>query len=123
VAASLKLQEQNSLREQLFRGEKLAAPQLISGVASELQTPIGNILQLRLRSARMAFRTMTEAARNRIASRRRNRFALFLRHPDDSKSVRRHPRAAPSLMKFREPEWKTLELRVLNRVPPSPAWF
>ena len=47
VAASLKLQEQHDMREQLFRSEKLAATgQLISGVASDLRAPLDNIVRL-----------------------------------------------------------------------------
>jgi len=47
VASALKLQEQRSLREQLFRGEKLAAAgQMIAGIASELRTPIDTISRL-----------------------------------------------------------------------------
>jgi K+-sensing histidine kinase KdpD len=47
VATALKLQEQHTIREQLFRSEKLAAAgQLISGVANELQAPLGAIAEL-----------------------------------------------------------------------------
>lgn len=44
VAAALKLQEQQSIREQVFRTEKLAsAAQLMSGIANELRTPLDSI--------------------------------------------------------------------------------
>lgn len=47
IAASLKLQEQHSIREQLFRSEKLAAAgQLISDVANELRSPLQSIASL-----------------------------------------------------------------------------
>jgi signal transduction histidine kinase len=44
VATALKLQEQNSVREQLFRSEKLAAAgQLISEIANELRLPLESV--------------------------------------------------------------------------------
>src|SRR5262249_34571976 len=44
VATALKLQEQHSIREQLFRSEKLAAAgQLISEAANELALPLESI--------------------------------------------------------------------------------
>lgn len=45
VAASLRLQEQQSMREQLLRSERMAAAgQLISGVADDLRSPLTAIL-------------------------------------------------------------------------------
>ena len=47
VASAIKLQEQQSLREQLFRGEKLAATgTMISGIAGELRSPVETISKL-----------------------------------------------------------------------------
>jgi len=47
IATALKLQEQHSMREQLFRSEKLAAAgQLISDVANELRSPLHSISNL-----------------------------------------------------------------------------
>lgn len=47
IATALKLQEQHSMREQLFRSEKLAAAgQLISDVANELRSPLQSIARL-----------------------------------------------------------------------------
>lgn len=46
IATALKLQEQHSMREQLFRSEKLAAAgQLISDVANELRAPLQSIVR------------------------------------------------------------------------------
>jgi CheY-like chemotaxis protein len=47
VASALKLQEQRSLQEQLFRGEKVVATgHMIAGIAGELRTPLMDILRL-----------------------------------------------------------------------------
>ncbi len=129
AAASLKLQERHAIREQLFHSEKLAATgQLISGVASELRTPIENILQLAASlaahqgtppSQRDLLRLNAESQR---ASEIVSRLVSFAREDEsgtprivDVNSI------CAELIRFREPEWRALGLRVQNRLLPDPA--
>ena len=128
VAASLKLQDRQSVREQLFRSEKLAATgQLISGVASELRAPIESILQLSISLAAYGGRAVPErdlqmlAGESQRASEIVSRLVSFAR-PDDSAARPVDVNAlVAGLMEFRDPEWKTLELRVQNRLSTDPA--
>ena len=128
VAASLKLQDRQSVREQLFRSEKLAATgQLISGVASELRAPIESILQLSMSLAAYGGRAVPErdlqmlAGESQRASEIVSRLVSFAR-PDDSAARPVDVNAlVAGLMEFRDPEWKTLELRVQNRLATEPA--
>jgi signal transduction histidine kinase/CheY-like chemotaxis protein len=128
VAASLKLQDRQSVREQLFRSEKLAATgQLISGVASELRAPIESILQLSTSLASYGGRAVSErdlqmlAGESQRASEIVSRLVSFAR-PDDSAARPVDVNAlVAGLMEFRDPEWKTLELRVQNRLATDQA--
>jgi signal transduction histidine kinase/CheY-like chemotaxis protein len=128
VAASLKLQEQHSLREQIFRGEKLAATgQLISGVANELRAPLESILRLSTSLARNAGRSPAErdlrmlADESLRASEIVARLVSFAR-PEDAAARQVDVNALMAgLMQFREPEWKTLGLRAQNRLSLEPA--
>jgi signal transduction histidine kinase/CheY-like chemotaxis protein len=128
VAASLKLQDRQSVREQLFRSEKLAATgQLISGVASELRAPIESILQLSTSLAAYSGRAIPErdlqmlAGESQRASEIVSRLVSFAR-PEDSAARPIDVNALVSgLMEFRDPEWKTLGLRVQNRLAAEPA--
>ena len=128
VAASLKLQEQQTVREQLFRSEKLAATgQLISGVASELRAPLESILQLATSLAAYGGRNVPErdlrllAGESQRASEIVSRLVSFAR-PEDSAARQVDVNAVvASLMQFRDPEWKTLSLRVHNRLGAEPA--
>jgi signal transduction histidine kinase/CheY-like chemotaxis protein len=133
VAAALKLQEQRTIREQLFRSEKLAATgQLISGVANELRAPLEVILHLSLQLA-SALATHDEqiaperdlrllAGEARRASEIVSRLVSFAR-PEDSETRDFDVNALlAGLVQFREPEWKALGLRLQNRIAPEPAF-
>ena len=128
VAAALKLQMQQTVREQLFRSEKLAATgQLISGVASELRAPLDRILQLATSLGAYAGRPIPEQALRQLAGESQraaeivSRLVSFARQEDSAaQNVDVHAMIA-SLIEFREPEWNTLGLRVQNRLLPEPA--
>jgi signal transduction histidine kinase/CheY-like chemotaxis protein len=134
VAAALKLQEQRTIREQLFRSEKLAATgQLISGVANELRAPLEVILHLSLALATELAGRESEhlperdlrllAAESRRASEIVSRLVSFAQ-PEDSETRRFDVNAMlAELIQFREPEWKALELRLQNRLAPEPAFI
>jgi GAF domain-containing protein len=128
AAAAMRLQEQQSVREQLFRGEKLAATgQLISGVASELRAPLESILQLSasLAAERGVSSIQHELKQLATESQRAativSRLVSFAR-PEDSAARPVDVNAIlAGLLEFREPEWKTLGLRVQNHLSAEPA--
>jgi K+-sensing histidine kinase KdpD len=128
VAAALKLQEQQSMREQLFQSEKLAATgQLISGVANELRAPLESITELTASLISLGGRLVPDrdlrllAAESRRASEIVSRLVSFARPEDADARLVDVNALVSSLMKFREPEWKTMGLRVQNRLSPECA--
>lgn len=129
VATSLKLQEQQSMREQLFRSEKLAATgQLISGVANELRAPLETILAVsKFTLARGAASAAERELRVLAAEAQRAaeivaRLVSFGRAEDvEAKPVEVNGLIA-SLMRFREREWKSLGIEVQNRLSRDPLY-
>ncbi len=128
VAASLRLEEQQTMREQLFRSEKLAATgQLISGVANDLRAPLERIQELAASlpaaddSAQIERGLKQLDAEARRASEIVSRLVSFAQpahtgaHEVDVNALAR------GLMQFRGPEWKTLGLRVQDHLSPEPA--
>ncbi|MBV9771072.1 MAG: GAF domain-containing protein [Bryobacterales bacterium] len=112
IATALKLQEQHSIREQLFRTEKLAAAgQLISDVANELRAPLQSIAAL---ASALLSRNgdahqselesiTTEASRASEIVSRLVSFASVEQaqaEPVDLNAI------LSGLLKFRAPEWK-----------------
>ena len=126
IAASMKLQEQQAVREQLFRSEKLAATgQLISGVASDLRAPLERIAEL---SSLLAHGAPSAdagvkqlAAESMRASEIVARLVSFARPGETAARMMDVNALAGSLLQFRQPEWSTLGVRVQNHLSPEPA--
>lgn len=128
IAASMKLQEQKTVREQLFRSEKLAATgQLISGIASDLRAPLERIAEL---SSSLLTPGSTQsldtglkqlAAESMRASEIVTRLVSFARPGETAARIIDINALAGSLLQFRQPEWSALGLRVQNHLSPEPA--
>lgn len=127
VATALKLQEQQSIREQLFRSEKLAAAgQLISDVANELRSPLQSIVN-RASALKTAQHETPQAELQCIADEARRaseivgRLVSFAKvepaeaHPVDVNAI------LTSLLKFRTPECKTKGVEIRAQLAPKSA--
>lgn len=135
VAASLKLEEQQAVREQLFRSEKLAATgQLISGVANDLRAPLERIQELASsligadgssqieRGLKQSDRDLKQiGAEAQRAAEIVSRLVSFARPADTGARLVDVNALGSGLLQFREPEWKVLGLRVQNHLSPEPA--
>lgn len=118
VATALRLQEQQAIREQLFRSEKLAASgQLISAVANELQSPLESInslasaLQSRV-SGEPAPELSSISDEARRASHIVSRLVSFAKVEQSQVEPVDLTALLTSLLKFRSPEWKAKEIDI-----------
>ena len=128
VAASLKLEEQQAVREQLFRSEKLAATgQLISGVASDLRAPLERIQELAASLIGADGSSQIERGLKQLTAEAQraaeivSRLVSFARPAETGARLVDVNALGSGLLQFREPEWKTLGLRVQNHLSPEPA--
>ena len=123
LATSLKLQEQRSMREQLFKSEKLAATgQLISEVANELKEPVETMLVLSQISLRRHGQ-MDERDLQLLASESQRtaeivaRLISFGRNHEESTAKPVEVNGLLSgLFQFREREWKQSGLKLQDRL-------
>ncbi len=127
VATSLRLQEQHSVREQLFRSEKLAATgQLISGIANQLRAPLEMILAVSRTllaeplSPSAERQTRVLAAEAQRASEIVARLVSFGRAEDAEPKLVEVNSILSSLQRFREREWKSLGISVQSRLSHVP---
>jgi GAF domain-containing protein len=128
AAASLKLQEQHAMREQLFRSEKLAVTgQLISGVASDLRAPLDSIIQLAESLAASAGGPAPEAELQRLSAEANRASEIVWRLVSFARQEQSGPQRVnlnglmAGLTRFREPEWRVLGLRHQSQMSPEPA--
>ncbi len=129
IATSLRLMEQRTMREQLFRSEKLAATgQLISGIADELQAPLESVVLMAGRALTRPADSETKrqlaaiAAEARRASEIVSRLVSFGRaEKTDAKPVEINAVLA-SLIHFREREWAARNIQVSNRLSMEPVY-
>ena len=127
IATALTLQEQHSIREQLFRSEKLAAAgQLISGVADELRSPLESIVGLASTiEARHAERA--DAELDAIRSEARRASEIVSRLVSFGKVERAEVGRVDlntilsGLLKFRAPEWKAKAVETQAQLVPKRA--
>ncbi len=112
IATALKLQEQHSMREQLFRSEKLAAAgQLISDVANELRSPLQSIATLaNALLARNGDSNHTELESITAEASRASEIVSRLVSFSTVEQAQAEPldlnAILAGLLKFRAPEWK-----------------
>jgi len=118
AAASLKLQEQQAMREQLFRSEKLAVTgQLISGIANDLRAPLDRIVALAESLAASAGAPAPEADLHRLSAEANRaseivwRLVSFARQDQAGQQRVNVNALIAGLARFREPEWRVLGLR------------
>jgi signal transduction histidine kinase len=127
VATALKLQEQHSVREQLFRSEKLAAAgQLISEVANDLRLPLESIVAQAsaLRSRRLDdFREELET----IAADAQRASQIVTRLDSLAKVEQTEVQAVDltalltGLVQFREPECKAKGVEIRSQLASKPT--
>jgi len=127
VATALRLQDQHSIREQLFRSEKVAASgQLISDVASELRLPLESIESLAstVRSrqngnANQELQTIAEQARR--ASEIVARLVSFARIEQSEAEPVDVNALLSEVLKFRVPEGNAAGIEIRSQLAPKRA--
>jgi GAF domain-containing protein len=129
IGAALRLLGQRSVQEQLFRTEKLAAVgRLISGVVTELQTPLDSINELANRALERENLGAAERDVAAIAAEARKAADMVARLV--SFAAAEQPVARPvsvsallrTLLEFREGDWKASGIRLRETISREPLY-
>jgi len=129
IGVTIRLLDQRSVQEQLFRTEKLAAVgRLISGVVSELKTPLASIADLSHRALEKARLSPAEREVTAIASEARKASAMVERLVSfaAAEQVEARPVSISQLLRnlvdFREGDWKASGIRVRDLTSREPLF-
>jgi GAF domain-containing protein/CheY-like chemotaxis protein len=129
IAVGIRLLDQRSVQEQLFRTEKLAAVgRLISGVVNELQTPLGSISGLANRALERARGGASERDIAAIAAEAQKAAGMVARLVSfaAAEQVEARPISVSALLhnliEFREGDWKASGIRVRNLAAREPLF-
>lgn len=121
VAAAMRALEQRSVREQLFKSEKLAATgQLIAGVVNDLRNPVESLLTM---SQLLLFRGSCSERELRMLAAEAQRAAeivarliSFGRNEDAVAKAVDMTALVGGILKFREREWKAAGIQLQDRM-------
>jgi GAF domain-containing protein/CheY-like chemotaxis protein len=129
IGVALRLLDQRSVQEQLFRTEKLAAVgRLISGVVAELETPLSSISDLANRALERARLGPAEREVAAIASEAQKAAGMVARLVSFAAAEQGDARAVSvgallaSLIEFREGDWKASGIRVCDLTSRDPLF-
>jgi GAF domain-containing protein len=126
IGVAIRLLDQRSVQEQLFRTEKLAAVgRLITGVVNELQTPLSSISELANRALVKSQMTPADREVSAIAAEARKASAIVSRLVSFAAAEQGEARPVcvstllRSLIEFRERDWKASGIRVQDLTSPE----
>jgi len=127
IGVAIRLMDQRSVQEQLFRTEKLAAVgRLISGVVNELQTPLSSISELAHKALEKAHGSAAEREVSAIGAEARKAAAMVARLVSFAAAEQVEARPVEvggllrNLIEFREGDWKASGIRVRDLTSREP---
>ena len=129
IGVAIRLLDQRSVQEQLFRTEKLAAVgRLISGVVNELQAPLSSISDLAQRALERSYASTAEREVRAIHAEAQKAAAMVARLVSfaAAEQVEARPVSISSLLRnlidFREGDWKASGIRVRDLTTREPLF-
>jgi GAF domain-containing protein len=130
VGVAVRLLDQRSVQEQLFRTEKLAAVgRLISGVVNQLLTPLASISELADRALLKSRLTPAERDVLAIAAEAQKASSIVARLVSFATAEQGEARPVAvttlirNLIEFRERDWKASGIRVSDLTSPEPLFI